>query len=172
MFSSCFCFELFLSGVDLSFDSTMASSSGDKGKRPREEDPKLKEEQEAGRSRARNPTFEGPMKARHIFSHNMQGPILHVLDLNSMPVIKEGMLVTDEFCAQYRVLEKEVEILQEENLRLRRMLEYFINPSDEVIPITPPLSPAPIDDEDVATKKSNEIRIRPITRARAKLLEQ
>jgi hypothetical protein len=116
----------------------MASSSDDKGKRPREDDhqdPKLKKEQEAGRSRARNPTFEGPMKARRIFSHNMQGPILHVLDLNSMPVIKEGMLVTDEFCAQYRVLEKEVEILQEENLRLRRMLEYFINP--RLIPLPP-----------------------------------
>jgi hypothetical protein len=113
----------------------MASSSGDKGKRPREEDPKLKEEQEAGRSRARNPTFEGPTKARRIFSHNMQGPILHVLDLNSMLVIKEGMLVTDEFCAQYRVLEKEIEILQEENLRLRRMLEYFINP--KLIPLPP-----------------------------------
>jgi hypothetical protein len=113
----------------------MSSSSGDKGKRPREEDPKLKEEQEAGRLRARNPTFEGPMKARRIFSHNMQGPILHVLDLNPMPVIKEGMLVTDEFCAQYRVLEKEVEILQEENLRPRRMLEYFINP--RLIPLPP-----------------------------------
>jgi hypothetical protein len=44
--------------------------------------------------------------------------------------------------------------------------------SDEDIPIRPPLSPAPIDDEDVATKKSNEIRIGPITRAHAKLLEQ
>jgi hypothetical protein len=44
-------------------------------------------------------------------------------------------------------------------------------PCDEDIPITPPLSPAPIDDEDVAAKKSNEIRIGPITRARAKLLE-
>jgi hypothetical protein len=42
---------------------------------------------------------------------------------------------------------------------------------DEDIPITPPLSPTPFDDEDVA-KKSNEIRIGPITRARAKLLEQ
>jgi hypothetical protein len=31
--------------------------------------------------------------------------------------------------------------------------------------MTPPLSPAPIDDEDVAAKKSNEIRIGPITRA-------
>jgi hypothetical protein len=30
---------------------------------------------------------------------------------------------------------------------------------DEDIPITAPLSPAPIDDEDVAAKKSNEIRI-------------
>jgi hypothetical protein len=65
----------------------------------------------------------------------MQGPILHVLDVNSMPVVKEGMLVTDEVCAQYRVLEKEVEILQEENLRLRRMLEYFINP--RLIPLPP-----------------------------------
>jgi hypothetical protein len=43
---------------------------------------------------------------------------------------------------------------------------------DEDIPMTPPISPAPIDDEDVAAKKSNEIRIGPITRARAKLLEQ
>jgi hypothetical protein len=43
---------------------------------------------------------------------------------------------------------------------------------DEDIPITPPLSPAPIVDEDVAARKSNEIRIGPITRARAKLLEQ
>jgi hypothetical protein len=127
-----------VSGVDLSFEGTMVSSSDDKGKRPREDDHqdfKMKEEQEAGRSRARNPTLEGPMKVRRIFSHNMQGPILHVLDLNSMPVIKEGMLVTDEFCAQYRVLEKEVEILQEENIRLHRMLEYFINP--RLIPLPP-----------------------------------
>jgi hypothetical protein len=43
---------------------------------------------------------------------------------------------------------------------------------DEDIAITPPFSPAPIDDEDVAAKKSNVIRIGPITRARAKLLEQ
>jgi hypothetical protein len=109
----------------------MASSSDDKGKRPREDDHqdhKLKEEQEAGRSRGRNPTFVGSMNVGCAFSHNMQGPILHVLDLNSMPVIKEGMLVTDDLCAQYRVLEREIEILQEENLRLHRMLEYFINP--------------------------------------------
>jgi hypothetical protein len=64
-----------------------------------------------------------------------RGPILHALDLNSMPVIKEGMLVTGEFCAQYRVLEKEIEMLQEENLRLRRMLEYFVNP--RLLPLPP-----------------------------------
>jgi hypothetical protein len=71
----------------------MASSSDDKGKRPWEDDhqdPKWKKEQEVGRSRPRNPAFEGPTKARRIFSHDMQGPTLHVLDLNSMPVIKEG----------------------------------------------------------------------------------
>jgi hypothetical protein len=116
----------------------MASSNDDKGKRPREDDhqdPEWKKEQEAGRPRPRNPAFEGPTKARRIFSHDMQGPTLHVLDLNSMPVIKEGMLVTDEFCAQYRVLEKEIEMLQEENLKLRRMLEYFVNP--RLIPLPP-----------------------------------
>jgi hypothetical protein len=43
--------------------------------------------------------------------------------------------------------------------------------NDEDIPITPPLSPTPFD-EYVAAKKSNEIRIGQITRARAKLLEQ
>jgi hypothetical protein len=58
----------------------------------------------------------------------MWGPTFPVLDLNFMPVIKEGMLVTDELCAQYRVLEREIEILQEENLRLHRMLEHLINP--------------------------------------------
>jgi hypothetical protein len=109
----------------------MAPSSDDKGKRPREEDhqdPKLKEEQEARGSRVRNPTFVGSMNAGRTFSHNMQGPMFPVLDLNFMPIIKEGMLVTDELCAQYQVLEREIQILQEENLRLRRMLEYFINP--------------------------------------------
>jgi hypothetical protein len=85
----------------------MAPSSDDKGKRPREEDhqdSKLKEEQEAGGSRARNPIFVGSMNAGRAFSHNMQGPTFSVLELNFMPIIKEGMLITDELCAQYRVL--------------------------------------------------------------------
>jgi hypothetical protein len=38
IFSSCFCFELFLSGVDSSFGSIMVSSSGDKEKAPLEDD--------------------------------------------------------------------------------------------------------------------------------------
>jgi hypothetical protein len=50
-------------------------------------------------------------------------------------MIKEGMLVSDEFCTQYRVLEKEIEMLQEENLKLRRMLEYFVYP--RLLPLPP-----------------------------------
>jgi hypothetical protein len=109
----------------------MDSSSNDKGKKPMEEDHqdrKLKEEQVAGGSRARDPTFVGSMNIGRAFSHNMQGPILPVLDLNFMPVIKEGLLVTDELCPQYRVLEREIQILQEENLRLCRMLELLLGP--------------------------------------------
>jgi hypothetical protein len=116
----------------------MASASNNKGKRPWEVDhqgQKWKEEQGSDRARPRNPAFERPTKARCIFSHDMQGPTLHILDLNSMPVIKEGMLVTDEFCAQYQVLKGEVEMLQEENLRLCRMLEYFVN--SRLLPLPP-----------------------------------
>jgi hypothetical protein len=116
----------------------MASLSDDKGKRPWEFvhlGQEWKEEQGAGRARPKNPAFEGPTKARRIFSHDLQGPTYPILDLSSMPVIKEGMLVTDEFCAQYEVLMREVEMLQEENVRARRLLEYFINP--RLLP-TPP----------------------------------
>jgi hypothetical protein len=109
----------------------MDSSSDDKGKKLMEEDyqdRKLKEEQVARGSRARDPTFVGSMNTGCAFSHNMQGPTLPVLDLNFMPVIKEGLLVTDELCAQYQVLERGIQILQEENLRLRRMLELLLGP--------------------------------------------
>jgi hypothetical protein len=44
VFSSCFVLSYFCQELILSFESAMASSSDDKGKRPREEDPKLKEE--------------------------------------------------------------------------------------------------------------------------------
>jgi hypothetical protein len=116
----------------------MVSSSDDKGKRPLEEDHrdlKMKEEQVAGGSRARDPTFVGSMNTGRAFSHNMQGPTLPVLDLNFFSIIEEGLLVTDELCAQYRVLKREIEILQEENLRLRRMLEFFLAP---IMIVTPP----------------------------------
>jgi hypothetical protein len=115
----------------------MASTNNDKGKKPFEEDnqdPKLKEGQMAGGSRARDPTFVGSMNAGRAFSHNMQGPTLPVLDLSFFPAAEETLRVTDEFCAQYQVFKREVEILQEENIRLRRMLEIFLAP----VMISPP----------------------------------
>jgi hypothetical protein len=115
----------------------MASASNDKEKTPLEEDhqdPKLKEGQITRGSSGKDPTFVGSVNARRAFSHNMQGPTLPVLDQSFLPAVEEGLLVTDELCAQYWVLKREVEILQEENLRLRRMLELFLAP----IMIAPP----------------------------------
>jgi hypothetical protein len=45
------------------------------------------------------------------------------------------MLVTFEFCTYYEALKRKVYMLQEENLRLRRMQEYFLNP--RLLPIPP-----------------------------------
>jgi hypothetical protein len=59
-----------------------------------------------------------------------------------------------------------------EDIAASRSMPFEGGDDDEDIPITPPLSHTPFDDEGVATKKSNEMRIGPITRARAKLLEQ
>ncbi|KAK1667351.1 hypothetical protein QYE76_055510 [Lolium multiflorum] len=56
------------------------------------------------------------------------------LDLDSFPCVEEAIRVADEFCDQYRALRREVEILQEENQRLRRMLEYYSNPSTRPSP--------------------------------------
>jgi hypothetical protein len=115
----------------------MVSSSDDKGKRPLEEDhqdPKLKEGQMTGGSSARDPTFVGSMNTGRAFSHNMQGPTLPVLDLSFFLAAEEALGVNDEFCAMLRVLKREVDRLQEENLRLRRMLELFLAP----VMITPP----------------------------------
>jgi hypothetical protein len=115
----------------------MAPASNDKEKTPPEDDrqdSKLKEGQMARGSRARDPTFVGSINAGCAFSHNMQGPIPPVLDLSSFPTAEETLWVTDEFCAKYRVLKREVEILQEENIRLCRMLEIFLAP----VMISPP----------------------------------
>jgi hypothetical protein len=85
-------------------------------------------------SRGGDPTFVGSINAGRAFSRNMQGPIPPVPNLSSFHAAEETLRVTDEFCAKYRVLKREVEILQEENIRLRRMLEIFLAP----IMISPP----------------------------------
>ncbi|KAK1609826.1 hypothetical protein QYE76_033499 [Lolium multiflorum] len=59
----------------------------------------------------------------------IKGALPPALDLDSFPCVEEAIRVADEFCDQYRALRREVEILQEENQRLRRMLEYYSNPS-------------------------------------------
>jgi hypothetical protein len=109
----------------------MASASNDREKTPSEDDrqdPQLKEGHTASGSRAREPTFVGSINTGRAFSHNMQGPIPPILDLSSFPAAEEALRVTDELCDKYRVLKREVEILQEENNRLRRMLEIFLAP--------------------------------------------
>ncbi|KAK1619900.1 hypothetical protein QYE76_025417 [Lolium multiflorum] len=67
----------------------------------------------------------------------IKGPLPPAPSLNSFPAVEEALRVTDEFCDQYRVLRREVEILQEENNRLRRMLERFLTPI-RVVPPSPP----------------------------------
>jgi hypothetical protein len=92
----------------------MASANNDNGKKLSEDDrqnPKLKEGQITAGSRTREPTFVGSINAGCAFSHNMQGPISPVLDLNSYPAAEEAFRVTDEFCDKYRFLRMEVEIL-------------------------------------------------------------
>ncbi|KAK1646687.1 hypothetical protein QYE76_064492 [Lolium multiflorum] len=59
----------------------------------------------------------------------IKGLLPPALDLDSFPCVEEAIRVADEFCDQYRALRREVEILQEENQRLRRMLEYYSIPS-------------------------------------------
>ncbi|KAK1666216.1 hypothetical protein QYE76_054375 [Lolium multiflorum] len=62
------------------------------------------------------------------------GVLPPALDLDSFPCVEEAIRVADEFCDQYRALKREVEILQEENQRLRRMLEYYSIPSTRPSP--------------------------------------
>jgi hypothetical protein len=64
----------------------MASANNDKEKTPSDDDhqdPKLKEGQMAGGSRAREPTFVGSINTGRAFSHNMQGPIPPIPNLSS-----------------------------------------------------------------------------------------
>ncbi|KAK1693672.1 hypothetical protein QYE76_010369, partial [Lolium multiflorum] len=64
----------------------------------------------------------------------IKGALPPALDLDSFPCVEEAIRVADEFCDQYRALKREVEILQEENQRLRRMLEYYSNLSTRPSP--------------------------------------
>ena len=124
-------------------------SDDDKGKMPLEDDhqdPKwerkarsVKEEekkissskggQTTASARIREPIFTGSIYVGRAFSHNMQGPIPTVPDLTFFPAMDEVLRVTDEFCDQYRVLGMEVEILREENERLREIIGRFPSPS-------------------------------------------
>jgi hypothetical protein len=79
-------------------------------------------------------TFVGSINTGCAFSHNMQGQIPSIPDLSSFPAAEEALRVTDELCDKYGVLKREVEILQEENIRLCRMLEIFLAP----VMIAPP----------------------------------
>ena len=79
----------------------------------------------------------GSVNTGRSFSHNLQGPLPPALSLDSFPCVEEALPVTDEFCDQYRALRREVEILLEENNRLRRMLEYYSIPTTR---LPPPLS--------------------------------
>jgi len=92
------------------------------------------ERQIAAGSGTRRPTFARATNPGRAFSHDIQGPVPPVPDSHSFPTAGEALQVTNEFCDQYRVLRKEVEILRKGNARLRRMLENLLAP----IMITPP----------------------------------
>ncbi|KAK1698327.1 hypothetical protein QYE76_015024 [Lolium multiflorum] len=106
----------------IKFRSTMASNN--KGKGLSEEEVKevpSRQEQRVGGSKQ---ILVGSVDTRRSFSHDLQGPLSPALSLDSFPMMEEVLRVTDEFCDQYRALRREVEILQEENCRLRRLIEY------------------------------------------------
>ena len=111
--------------------------SNNKGKELSEEDiqnPELKrefKEEVKGMSSTKRkrqtvgskPILVGSVNTGRSFSLNLQGPLPPALSHNSFPCAEEALRVTDEFCDQYRALRREVEILLEENNRLRRMLD-------------------------------------------------
>jgi len=106
-------------------------------------DRSVREEVQAGQprqheeSRPSNSTFVGSINPQRAFSHNVQGVTPPVPDLRFFPAGAEALRTTNEFCDQYRILRAEVEILQDENNRLRRMLERFLTPI-VVVPPSPP----------------------------------
>ena len=89
-----------------------------------------------GTPRPSNPTFVGSINYRRAFSHNVQGAVPPSFDPLSIPAIAEAHRVAVQFCEQYRMLRTQVEILQEENTRLRRMLQRLLT-SIIVVPPSP-----------------------------------
>ena len=61
--------------------------------------------------RASKATFVGSVNTQRAFSHNMQGSTPPVPDFGPYIAVTEALRVTNEFCDQYRVLRREVEIL-------------------------------------------------------------
>ncbi|KAK1664059.1 hypothetical protein QYE76_052218 [Lolium multiflorum] len=121
--------------------STMVSNNKDKGFWKEEMDERINKEKEKIASAKgewettkSKPILVGSVNTGRSFSHNLQGALPPALDLDSFPCVEEAIRVADEFCDQYRALKREVEILQEENQRLRRMLEYYLIPSTRPSP--------------------------------------
>ncbi|KAK1667742.1 hypothetical protein QYE76_055901 [Lolium multiflorum] len=103
-------------------------------------------------SRLENITYD-PVPVNDSFPNEqlaaIKGLLPPALSLDSFPCVEEAIRVTDEFCDQYRALRREVEILQEENQRLRRMLEYYS------IPITRPPPPHSDNNESLRVLVQN-----------------
>ncbi|KAK1653169.1 hypothetical protein QYE76_070974 [Lolium multiflorum] len=103
-------------------------------------------------SRLENITYD-PVPVNDSFPNEqlavIKGLLPPALSLDSFPCVEEAIRVTDEFCDQYRALRREVEILQEENQRLRRMLEYYS------IPITRPTPPHSDNNESLRVLVKN-----------------
>src|SRR5215207_7530955 len=119
----------------------MVSHNKDKGPWKEEMDERIdKEKKKIASAKGEWETMEskpilvGSVNTGRSFSHNLQGVLPPALDLDSFPCVVEAIRVADEFCDQYRALKREVEILQEENQRLRRMLEYYSIPSTRPSP--------------------------------------
>ncbi|KAK1616570.1 hypothetical protein QYE76_022087 [Lolium multiflorum] len=96
----------------------------------------------------------------------IKGLLPPALSLDSFPCVEEAIRVADEFCDQYRALRREVEILQEENQRLRRMLEYYS------IPITRPPPPHSDNNESLRVLVQNcqteKLKLKEILKKREK----
>ena len=151
----------------------MVSNNKDKGPWKEEMDERInKEKKKIASAKGEWETMEskpilvGSVNTGRSFSHNLQGLLPPALSLDSFPCVEEAIRVADEFCDQYRALRREVEILQEENQRLRRMLEYYS------IPITRPPPPHSDNNESLRVLVQNcqteKLKLKEILKKREK----